>query len=108
MITLKKLQSQYLSEVQANLAVTKNRKRYSAAFKADMGQYVSHGGDKARLAKWLGIGIGTLSHHLRKTDAAPHSVKEPVFIRVPEPLQESNELVITYPSGVTVRLPLKL
>lgn len=108
MVTLKQLQSEYQSQVESNLLVSKNRRRYSTEFKSDMKKYISDGGSRARLSKWLGMGMDSLANHINKTSSSPAEAAEHVFIRVPELRQESHELVINYPGGVTVRLPLKL
>lgn len=110
MVTLKQLQSQYQSQVETNLLVSKNRRRYSTEFKTDMQKYINDGGSKARLSKWLGMGMGmgSITNHIKRISPTPAEVAEHVFIPVPELRQDCHELVINYPGGVTVRLPLKL
>lgn len=107
---LEELKLRYAETLEMNSNLPKNQRRYTEAFNLDIIRYLRQDGDKAALAQWLGIDSKSLNKWTRqipKHSEFPN--KASVFLKVPNSrISGDSEINITYPSGVVLRLPLKI
>ena len=109
MSTLQELQLRYTDLINKNAKLAKNRRRYSKDLITDVLQYLEQGGDKAALAQWLNISHKSLINLIRHKASPPEVPSQAsMFLKVQSKAINDSEITITYPSGLVLRLPMKI
>lgn len=116
MSSLTSLKIRYAKLVEEQGKLPNHRRRYPEEFRRDLAAYISDGGRRKELAEWLQVRPDSVSALATRTSIPKSTTVQPSnpaqvsgFVRVSEGHSSdgSDLITITYPSGLTVKIPLK-
>ncbi len=116
MSSLASLKVRYAKLIEEQGNLPKHKRRYPEEFRRDLAAYINEGGSRKELAAWMQLRPDSVSAlamrvSIRKGRADQPSNPDHVsgFVRVSESHSGdgSDLITITYPSGLTLKIPLK-